>query len=68
MICLWWRSPYGVCTDRKIRSGPRITVPGVKPLGALLLVLGLCVGAGLALWPTSVTIFGTEVDCSSPIR
>ena len=40
----------------------------MKAAGALVLICGLIAAATLALLPTNVTVFGTSIDCSSPIR
>lgn len=39
----------------------------MKPAGAILLTLGLVLGIGLLLWPTHLSVFGTDVDCGAPI-
>ena len=39
----------------------------MKAAGALVLICGLIAAATLALLPTSVTVFGTSINCSSPI-
>ncbi len=39
----------------------------MKPAGAILLTLGLLLGIGLLLWPTHLSVLGTDVDCGAPI-
>lgn len=39
----------------------------MKPAGAILLTLGLLLGIGLLLWPTHLSLLGTDVDCGAPI-
>lgn len=39
----------------------------MRATGVVLLVLGITVGALLALFPANVSVFGTEVSCDAPV-
>ncbi len=47
--------------------GVGVTLVFVKVSGALVLIFGLLLGAGLCLIPTHITVLGTSADCGPPI-